>query len=212
MYIFDSIGAVISNCVIPPFIIALSIGVPSLILYSLEAFILLKRHRRYNTAFFRLFIARFILNVLGHFNSFICVRLGRVGVFLDFFEMLPSKLLAFSFFFIYYAFHAENMATMFILVNRLSVVAMPMTQVKGLPTGVQLNNLYTCLPMFEVSHIPREMVGRSAPDHRTSVVTFSKVASGSASEHPEAEVWQHCTGLAFTCGGSQYLWGKIELE
>ncbi|KAI1705894.1 srg family chemoreceptor domain-containing protein [Ditylenchus destructor] len=44
--------------------------------------------------------------------------------------MLPAKLLAFSFFFYFYTFHAENIATMFILVNRLSVVAMPMTQVK----------------------------------------------------------------------------------
>ncbi|KAI1709881.1 serpentine type 7TM GPCR chemoreceptor srv domain-containing protein [Ditylenchus destructor] len=51
-------GATISQASYPPFIFALIIGVPSLILYIVEVFVLVANASNFRSAFFRLFIAR----------------------------------------------------------------------------------------------------------------------------------------------------------
>ncbi|KAI1707000.1 srg family chemoreceptor domain-containing protein [Ditylenchus destructor] len=123
-------GSTISQASYPPFIFSLIIGIPSIFLYTIEALILIFNPKDFRSAFFRLFIARFISNFLNYFSSFFFAKLGRVGIFLDLFEVLPSKFLAFVFFFNYYNFHVENLSTMFILLNRVTMFIFPTTHNK----------------------------------------------------------------------------------
>ncbi|KAI1703699.1 srg family chemoreceptor domain-containing protein [Ditylenchus destructor] len=57
-------------------------------------------------------------------------RFGRVGLFYEFFQSSPSLFLAIWFTFYYYAFHAENLTTMFILINRLTSILFPLHYIK----------------------------------------------------------------------------------
>ncbi|KAI1697080.1 hypothetical protein DdX_18700 [Ditylenchus destructor] len=60
-----SVGAFLSTHPLPPFIIALAIAIPSLILYVVEVIVIIKYSSQFKSAFFRLFILRFILNFLN---------------------------------------------------------------------------------------------------------------------------------------------------
>ncbi|KAI1702463.1 srg family chemoreceptor domain-containing protein [Ditylenchus destructor] len=119
-------GAALSQATYPPFIFSLAIGIPSLILYLLEVVILLTKPTHFRSAFFRLFIMRFISNTINYFCSFFFMRLGRLGILFDFFNAMPSSILAFCYFFNFYTFHADNISTMFILLNRLTLIISPM--------------------------------------------------------------------------------------
>ncbi|KAI1698290.1 srg family chemoreceptor domain-containing protein [Ditylenchus destructor] len=57
-------------------------------------------------------------------------RFGRVGLFYEFFQSSPSLFLAIWFTFYYYAFHAENLTTMFILINQLTSILFPLHYIK----------------------------------------------------------------------------------
>ncbi|KAI1700654.1 srg family chemoreceptor domain-containing protein [Ditylenchus destructor] len=120
-----SIGAYLSTHPLPPFIIALFISIPSLILYVVEVIVLIKYSSQFKTAFFRLFVLRFILNFFNFFCSFVYARFGLVGFFIGTFKMLPKWFLGICFFYNYYNFHAENLSTFFILLNRLTCVLIP---------------------------------------------------------------------------------------
>ncbi|KAI1698389.1 srg family chemoreceptor domain-containing protein [Ditylenchus destructor] len=64
-------------------------------------------------------------NFLNFFCSFVYARFGLVGFFIGAFYMLPKWFLGICFFYNYYNFHAENLSTFFILLNRLTSVLMP---------------------------------------------------------------------------------------
>ncbi|KAI1704797.1 srg family chemoreceptor domain-containing protein [Ditylenchus destructor] len=119
-------GSVISQAIYPPFIFSLIIGVPSLILYVIEVFVLIIHQSNFRSAFFRLFIVRFITNFYNYFCSYFYMRLGRIGLFIEFFKVMPSQLLGFVFFLNYYTFHADNLSTLFILLNRLTLIVFPL--------------------------------------------------------------------------------------
>ncbi|KAI1726038.1 srg family chemoreceptor domain-containing protein [Ditylenchus destructor] len=123
-------GAIVSASPLPPFIFAVIIGVPSVILYVLEVSILLWDRNQFNAAFYHLFIVRFITNFLNYINSFFYARFGRVGFFLTFFDSLPATLLACFFFFNFYFFHAEILSTLFISINRLTLILFPLKHAK----------------------------------------------------------------------------------
>ncbi|KAI1707648.1 srg family chemoreceptor domain-containing protein [Ditylenchus destructor] len=120
-----SIGAFLSTHPLPPFIIALVISIPSLILYVVEVIVLIKYSSQFKSAFFRLFVLRFILNFFNFFCSFVYARFGLVGFFMGTFNMMPKWFIGICFFYNYYNFHAENLSTFFILLNRLTSVLMP---------------------------------------------------------------------------------------
>ncbi|KAI1712957.1 srg family chemoreceptor domain-containing protein [Ditylenchus destructor] len=122
-------GAALSQATYPPFIFSLIIGIPSLILYLLEVVILLANPTHFRSAFFRLFIMRFISNTINYFCSYFFMRLGRLGILFDFFNAMPSTFLAVCYFFNFYTFHADNISTMFILLNRLTLIISPMGHV-----------------------------------------------------------------------------------
>ncbi|KAI1699867.1 srg family chemoreceptor domain-containing protein [Ditylenchus destructor] len=123
-------GAVISQATYPPFIFSLIIGVPSLVLYLIEVFVLLKNRSSFRSAFFRLFLLRFVSNFINYFCTYFYMRLGRLGLFIGLMNSMPSFLLGFVFFFNYYTFHADNISTMFILLNRLTLIIFPVEHVK----------------------------------------------------------------------------------
>ncbi|KAI1694349.1 srg family chemoreceptor domain-containing protein [Ditylenchus destructor] len=120
-----TVGTFLSTHPLPPFIIALVIAIPSLILYVVEVIVLIKYSSQFKSAFFRLFILRFILNFLNFFCSFVYSRFGLVGFFIGTFRSLPKWFLGICYCYNYYNFHAENLSTFFILLNRLTSVLMP---------------------------------------------------------------------------------------
>ncbi|KAI1706129.1 srg family chemoreceptor domain-containing protein [Ditylenchus destructor] len=124
------LGTLLASSPLPPFIVGLVIGVPSVILYLIETIVLIKYWKLLNTSFFRLFLVRFVLNFLNYLGTYISSRAGLVGLFYDFFHSMPSLFLAFWFTFYYYAFHAENLTTMFILINRLTSILLPLKHIQ----------------------------------------------------------------------------------
>jgi len=74
-------AAFLTNYSMPPILISLVIGVPSLVLYIAEVLILMVNGRRFDSAFYRLFRIRAVLHIVGYFNSYVSVRFGRLGLF-----------------------------------------------------------------------------------------------------------------------------------
>ncbi|KAI1701221.1 srg family chemoreceptor domain-containing protein [Ditylenchus destructor] len=169
-------AATLSQWSYPPFIFSLIIGVPSMVLYTLEIGVLIFRNRNFSSAFFRLFIARFIYNFLNYFCSFIFARFGRVGLFLDLSESLPRWVLGVSFFFTYYSFHVDNISTFFILFNRLSLILFPIDHMKFwnyfLPIALLITFL---LPLpFTYETVGYDFYVRRQNDNWTYTLDFHK--------------------------------------
>uniref|UniRef100_A0A915NQH4 Serpentine receptor class gamma n=1 Tax=Meloidogyne floridensis TaxID=298350 RepID=A0A915NQH4_9BILA len=99
----------LANTVYLPFVISLVIGVPSVILYSFEVFIIITKWKDFNSSFFQLLIARAILNILYFIISF-GQRFAKVGLFTNVYLQLPSWVLATIFFFRYYDLYARLQA------------------------------------------------------------------------------------------------------
>ncbi|KAI1701222.1 srg family chemoreceptor domain-containing protein [Ditylenchus destructor] len=118
-------GSILAQYSYPPVILSLIISVPSIVLYVIEVVIMIVQNRNFNSPFFRLFIARSLCNFVNYFCTSLPARFGRVGWFRVFFETLPPKFLAFSSFFNHYTFHADNLSTAIILINRLTLILFP---------------------------------------------------------------------------------------
>ncbi|KAI1705519.1 srg family chemoreceptor domain-containing protein [Ditylenchus destructor] len=167
-------GDWLSSHPLPPFILGLIIGIPSVILYVIEVIILLKHWRQLNSAFFRLFLVRFTLNFLNFFCSYMYARFGRVGWFYELFSSSPSVLLAFWFTFYYYAFHAENLSNMFLIINRLTSIMFPARHLKiwkyMLPISIVL---ILVLPLpFTAPMITYKFFTRLQADNYTFTLSF----------------------------------------
>ncbi|KAI1715040.1 srg family chemoreceptor domain-containing protein [Ditylenchus destructor] len=110
-----------------PFFFAIAIGVPSALLYVAESYTIIVNHKRISSSpFFHLFVLRTIPSLL----SVICAyvgghRFGRAGWFLQFYQNCPQFLILFCFFIGYWSFHAENIASTSMLLNRLSSICIP---------------------------------------------------------------------------------------
>ncbi|KAI1706065.1 srg family chemoreceptor domain-containing protein [Ditylenchus destructor] len=118
-------GSILSQYSYPPVIFSLIISVPSIVLYVIEVIIMLRQKHNFDSPFYRLFIARSLCNFVNYFCTSLPDRFGRVGWFRSFFEVLPPKFLAFSSFFNHYTFHADNLSTAIILINRLTLILFP---------------------------------------------------------------------------------------
>ncbi|KAI1701223.1 srg family chemoreceptor domain-containing protein [Ditylenchus destructor] len=123
-------GAALSQNSYPPIILSFIISVPSVILYLFEVCIMLICYRNFRSAFFRLFIARAICNFLFYFCATLPSRFARIGLFREFFESLPPFLLGFTMFFGHYTFHADNLSTALILINRITLILFPLSHTK----------------------------------------------------------------------------------
>ncbi|KAI1696379.1 srg family chemoreceptor domain-containing protein [Ditylenchus destructor] len=118
-------GSTLSQEPYPPFILSLVISIPSIVLYIVEVSVMILNPKEFRSAFFRLFIARFFSNFVGYITSFPYLRFVRVGLFSDFYRTLSPRFLAVVFFYNFYNFHAENLSTMFILLNRVTLIIYP---------------------------------------------------------------------------------------
>lgn len=77
----DFVATFLADYPLPPIIIALVIGLPSMILYIAEVVIILRNRKRFDTAFYRLFLTRAVIHIVGYFNSYVNQRFGRLGLF-----------------------------------------------------------------------------------------------------------------------------------
>jgi len=77
----DFIASVLTDYALPPIVISLVVGVPSLVLYIAEVVILLTNGQKFGSAFYRLFLTRAVLHIVGYFNSYVNLRFGRLGLF-----------------------------------------------------------------------------------------------------------------------------------
>ncbi|KAI1706064.1 srg family chemoreceptor domain-containing protein [Ditylenchus destructor] len=121
-------GTILSQYSLLPFIFSMVVSVPSLILYMVEAFNMALESvedEDFCCAMFRLFIARFIPNCFNYLLSSIPAGLGRAGLFRELFEARSQTFLSLSYFLGYYNFHANNFSTLFILMNRITLIAFP---------------------------------------------------------------------------------------
>ncbi|KAL3083815.1 hypothetical protein niasHS_008160 [Heterodera schachtii] len=112
---------------IVPFVFALLIGIPSAILYCLEVWVIIANFADFNSAFFVLVVVRAILSLANWICQFFENRFGKIGLFLAFFHQLPECALSFLYFAVNFAFHVENLLTVFLLLNRFSSILLPFT-------------------------------------------------------------------------------------
>ncbi|KAI1696349.1 srg family chemoreceptor domain-containing protein [Ditylenchus destructor] len=115
-------------------------------------------------------------NFLNYLISYFYVRFGRVGLFVELLDSMPHIVLSIAVFLYYYNYFGENLATMFILLNRFTVILMPVRHSKlwkyFLPISVLVIFLlpipFTCIDWFYEFYVLRQ------PDNWTYTLYFDK--------------------------------------
>ncbi|KAL3070633.1 hypothetical protein niasHS_007688 [Heterodera schachtii] len=120
-----SVLSVLANSNLFPFFFALSIGIPSALLYCLELVVIVANFADFNSAFFVLVAFRAVSSLINFVFSFFAQRFGEIGLFLALYLNLPRFVLASFFFFFYYTFYIENLLTTFLLLNRFTAILFP---------------------------------------------------------------------------------------
>jgi len=99
MSIFDILDTrILTDYALPPIVISLVIGLPSLMLYIAEVVILLGNGEKFDSAFYRLFLTRAVLHIVGYFNSYLSLRFGRIGLFYSVYVAAGSFPIAIDYF------------------------------------------------------------------------------------------------------------------
>ncbi|KAI3416444.1 hypothetical protein GPALN_005979 [Globodera pallida] len=110
---------------IPIIYLTICISVPSMALYIAEI-VTIVRHKKFNNSFYDLFVMRAIPDLLFLLNSFYGQRLPfTIGALYPIYSNFPNWMLAMYYFLNGYTFQANLLATTFILLNRLTAIAMP---------------------------------------------------------------------------------------
>ncbi|KAF7630884.1 Serpentine receptor class gamma [Meloidogyne graminicola] len=109
-----------------PHIISAVIGLPSALLYIFEIIIIIKNWKEYKSSFFVLFLLRAIICLINLFFAYLNQRFLRIGWFIYIYQQIPAFLLSIFYFFIYYPFHVEELASIFMIINRFIAVAFPL--------------------------------------------------------------------------------------
>uniref|UniRef100_A0A914I2L7 Serpentine receptor class gamma n=1 Tax=Globodera rostochiensis TaxID=31243 RepID=A0A914I2L7_GLORO len=111
--------------------IAICLCTPSVVLYIAEIVTVI-RHQKYHNSFNALFVIRAITDLLYLLDMFYSYRLPYIlgGVLFPLYSLLPNWMLALATFLGGYTFEANNLATIFILLNRLSAIAIPLKHEK----------------------------------------------------------------------------------
>lgn len=82
--------SLLSDYTLPPIIISLVVGLPSLVLYIAEVVLLLRNGKKFDSAFYRLFLTRAVVHIVGYFNSYPSLRFGRLGLFFSVYKAVGS--------------------------------------------------------------------------------------------------------------------------
>lgn len=121
--------------------LAAVVGVPSLILYAVEVWVIVRAKvsstvgtyhhhnhgRRFTSAFYSLFVVRAVIAIVYYFNDIVEMRIGRLGILLSVYEAAPQWLVAANYWGDWYCYHAELICTAFLLLNRLMAILMPLS-------------------------------------------------------------------------------------
>ncbi|KAI3419189.1 hypothetical protein GPALN_006941 [Globodera pallida] len=110
---------------------AMCLSIPSMALYIAQIVTIL-RHKQFRNSFYSLFIIRAIPDLLYVLNSFYGYRLPILfgSVLYPVYSLLPNWILCLDFFLTGYTFQANNLATAFILLNRLTAISLPLMHEK----------------------------------------------------------------------------------
>uniref|UniRef100_A0A914HKW4 Serpentine receptor class gamma n=1 Tax=Globodera rostochiensis TaxID=31243 RepID=A0A914HKW4_GLORO len=115
-----------------PFIyFAMCLSIPPMALYIAQI-VTIVRHKQFHTSFYSLFIIRAIPDLLYVLDSFYCYRLPILfgSILYPVYSMLPNWMIGLALFLTGYSFQANNLATAFILLNRLTAIAVPVKHEK----------------------------------------------------------------------------------
>uniref|UniRef100_A0A914HTG8 Serpentine receptor class gamma n=1 Tax=Globodera rostochiensis TaxID=31243 RepID=A0A914HTG8_GLORO len=106
--------------------LTICISVPSMALYIAQI-VTIVRHKKFHNSFYVLFVMRAIPDCLGVLNSFYGQRLNAIigGALYPIYSQFPNWMFAMNFFITGHTFQANFFATTFILLNRLTAIAMP---------------------------------------------------------------------------------------
>ncbi|KAL3109496.1 hypothetical protein niasHT_016119 [Heterodera trifolii] len=166
--------------------LAICLSIPSALLYLAEIVTIL-RHKQFHNSFYALFIIRAVPDLLYLLDSFYCFRLPVLfgSVLFPHYSLFPNWMIGgLPFFLTGYTFQANNLATAFILLNRLTAIAVPLKHDKlwkrilpliamvvfGLP-------ICTNWPMFKMTGMLLVEANDSSPSAASSAVSGVLISS-----------------------------------
>ncbi|KAI3416450.1 hypothetical protein GPALN_005985 [Globodera pallida] len=110
---------------IPIIYLTICISVPSMALYIAQI-VTIVRHKKFHNSFYALFVMRSMPDLLFVLNSFYGQRLPfTIGALYPIYSKFPNWMLAMYYYLNGHTFQANILATTFILLNRLTAIAMP---------------------------------------------------------------------------------------
>lgn len=86
----DLIYSLLIDHTLAEILIAEVISVPSLLLYIAEAALILTHGKQFDSAFYRLFFIRALLQIVSYLNNYAYMRFGRLGLFYSLYEAAGS--------------------------------------------------------------------------------------------------------------------------
>uniref|UniRef100_A0A914HR25 Serpentine receptor class gamma n=1 Tax=Globodera rostochiensis TaxID=31243 RepID=A0A914HR25_GLORO len=131
------------------------------------------RHKKFHSSFYALFVLRAIPDWLGVLNSFYGQRLPFLfGVLYPIYSKFPNWMFTIYFFIAEHTFLANNLVTIFILLNRLTAIIMPIKQEKIWQKFLPIITIFvyfvptfTCWPAFKMDAILLLNDPNSTTDH-----------------------------------------------
>uniref|UniRef100_A0A914H823 Serpentine receptor class gamma n=1 Tax=Globodera rostochiensis TaxID=31243 RepID=A0A914H823_GLORO len=170
----------------PTICLAICISIPSMALYIAEI-VTIVRHKQFHNSFYALFVMRAIPDWLGVLNSFYAQRLPSIigAVLYPIYSKFPNWMLAMDLFLAAHTFQANNLATILILLNRLTAIIMPIKHEKMwrkflpfLTMFVFCVPILTCWPAFKENGIIQLNNPNSSTDR-----SFIMAEAGDAPPH-----------------------------
>uniref|UniRef100_A0A914H8Y6 Serpentine receptor class gamma n=1 Tax=Globodera rostochiensis TaxID=31243 RepID=A0A914H8Y6_GLORO len=163
----------------PSIYLAICITIPSMALYIAEI-VTIVRHKQFHNSFYALFVMRAIPDWLGVLNSFYAQRLPSIigAVLYPIYLKFPNWMLAMDLFLAAHTFQANNLATILILLNRLTAIIMPIKHEKMWRKFLPLLTMFvfcvpilTCWPAFKENGIIQLNNPNSTTDRSFSFMT-----------------------------------------
>uniref|UniRef100_A0A914HSP7 Serpentine receptor class gamma n=1 Tax=Globodera rostochiensis TaxID=31243 RepID=A0A914HSP7_GLORO len=132
------------------FYLSICLNIPTMALYIAEI-VTIVRHKKFHNSFYAIFVTRAILDLLYVLDSFYGQRLPSIigAVLYPIYSMFPNWMLAMFFFLGGHTFLANNLVTIFILLNRLTAIIMPMKHEKIWQKFLPFIIIFVyCVPIF----------------------------------------------------------------
>ncbi|CAB3398332.1 unnamed protein product [Caenorhabditis bovis] len=125
----------------PKFMITLSYGSISMMLYAIVSIVIFNEHRQFNGSFFRMFVAGSFMNLWTYLNSFVTIRIPQHtnynGTFAPIYLKLnqhnttPCSFLSFCHMMHFQFAYTQYMYNFITCLNRVSAILFPMRSEQG---------------------------------------------------------------------------------